>query len=509
MYQSFSRDLTLFDWLQFSKHARRVKKFTDTNSFQNLRDRGKHPLSRTFYRLTPDATNVITQFIQSYNTEHALFPNITTFQIASVRNGEWFPKYVLLLLAHSVRSFMLDFGFPSPRGADGYLDSCVDLSEVLPKLQVAWPGLRSLHISAHSGMVGLGGSIEDYLDDINEWIQRVPQLRSFRADISLRGSLIKTLSTLPHLCSLELKGGHATTPNPNLNQLPTPCFPSLTDLKVVVDEPDSPMPLLHALQESRSLLTVDIELCYRLHEDEIITPASMVIAAISKFRCLKSVHLTLKGWETGSSSPVLSGELLAALFPIRGLRCLRLLGFFNTSITDQDLSNAAIAWPDLALFILDDIKDRDHFPVTPAVQTTLVGVQALYNGCPNLTQVCLAVTDQLPLINSSLGIPQGQDRSAALEMLLLGFETTSGHGSESGRDVLMALAIRLMFPRLDQLIAISSDSNSWINQVGKNWARYATMDLGEVKELLAAHALSGTGQEHDALGNISASDVGN
>ncbi|KAI0091020.1 hypothetical protein BDY19DRAFT_674011 [Irpex rosettiformis] len=474
------------DWRQSFKHAHRVKRFTDVNHFRDLHDRRQsHPFRGTSYKLTPDATKTVIRFVCQWGAEQGfpgLFPGLTRLRVASGRKTHWLPNHIPFLSGGSLQSFGLDFGLPFEREFDVYSKVYSPLSDVLLVLRPSWPHLHSLTFSSPYQITEEGSRVEDYLEDVIEWVQECGELHFFRADLLLHSELIESLAALPHLRSLHLKGAQTSERNAEIPNLLPSCFRSLSSLKLEVFEPDSPIPILRALRSSIALTTVDLELTYRSDDLVSVYSVQTIFETVAEIPLVETFRLQLRGWENSlpESYPALYGELLAMLSPLSRVQHLTLKGFYDTTVTDKDLEDAAKAWPKLEIIELDLPRDRDYFPIMPAPQATLVGVQSFYNACPGIKKIILTVSEKLPMSTDNL--PLARPRESEVENLILGFDTANGSTFAHGSDVYLPKVIRLMFPQLKQFGARAWSEKDWATKVETSWTTYRDMDLTKVQE---------------------------
>ena len=143
-------------------------------------------------------------------------------------------------------------------------------------------------------------------------------------------------------------------------------------------------------------------------------------------------------------------------------------GSFQVAIEDQDLRDAAIAWPDLRVISL--AKSSTILP-----RISLVGVQTLYNICSNLREVSMSVNCDLQVERTTRGwhidTPTPKSRQRALERLYLTF-VLRPEEEDWLMGQLVVAAICSMFPQLDSFSPSLQDDPSagtWGIDVGEQW----------------------------------------
>ncbi|KAI0085056.1 hypothetical protein BDY19DRAFT_463119 [Irpex rosettiformis] len=160
-------------------------------------------------------------------------------------------------------------------------------------------------------------------------------------------------------------------------------------------------------------------------------------------------------------------------------------------IQDQDLRNAAAAWPNLE-------KLKFSFETRSSTSTeksriSLLGVQALYNGCPELQEIDTPVTGRLPTIDDSGRIVldfsaiDNISRKSPMRELHLSFILFGNFGSYRP-DVteILALSVRFMFPLLEVFFPQAGlrCPFDWGKHVKKYWGYISHMDRSEIYMLL-------------------------
>ncbi|KAI0091028.1 hypothetical protein BDY19DRAFT_904529 [Irpex rosettiformis] len=441
------------------------------------------PLQRSV-RLTTSTWQAITHFILQRHTSESvgLFPNLTALQARAVAHG-WFPEYLPFLCGDELKSLTLHFGVSGPLGFYGGIST---FSQLLPEIRRRWPYLTYLDIDAYKS----SGPREpnNYLAELSAWIKNLPQLQSIHASVECIPSLMQTISELPDLRTLDLRGDSFTVLDPTLDPPLLFRFPSLKELKVVTYLPGPPMPLLCALSGSPG------------SSPSSFIEAPRVIETISGLATVTFLKLffgsNVSTEDLIPDVPPFDTQLFAQLFRLRRLRHLTLGGFFHMEITDQDLLDAAAAWPELehlslALAYCDENQFMEQEQEIPLL--SLVGIQALYNGCPNLRVVDLPVNEELPIgANKRLDLPAARPRDPAMavERLSLKFIPIDGE-FEVGSEVYIPFAVRLMFPELKEFETSQRDTGDdyedngvWECRVLTGWEKYRDMELEEVRALM-------------------------
>ena len=143
-------------------------------------------------------------------------------------------------------------------------------------------------------------------------------------------------------------------------------------------------------------------------------------------------------------------------------------GSFQVAIEDQDLRDAAIAWPDLRVISL--AKSSTILP-----RISLEGVQTLYNIRSNLREVSMSVNCDLQVERTTRGwhidTPTPKSRQRALERLYLTF-VLRPEEEDWLMGQLVVAAICSMFPQLDSFSPSLQDDPSagtWGIDVGEQW----------------------------------------
>ncbi|KAI0085036.1 hypothetical protein BDY19DRAFT_967713 [Irpex rosettiformis] len=471
----FNRELQSADWQLFCKHARRVKVFSDIIGLDVI----VGPYRRyDTYRLAPSALDLVGRFICQHGADGgSLFSRLNRLLLCDLSiESSLLPKYLPYLCRHT-GTFEIN-ACNSESTADIMSDDMrMDWPTIMPLLSSAWPGLRlikflwSFKPPKHQ--------IEQYIQAMSLWLRSLSQLKKFKTYLGLEPSMLTALSTLPLLHTLDLNeseysldGRHRTEFDSESLQLSSACFPSLKVLCIHANS-DTPalvlsIPLLQGLGGSNTLTRVDITFPNIPSTLQSAARILTLFEAISRISPLETLQINLS---TSEESPdeseykelVLSGQLLSTLFPLRHMRDLTLGRDFRITIEDQDLFGAAAAWPNLEklTFSFDSWKFRYHVLVP---EVTLVGVQALYIGCPNLKQVNMSIDARLPTseyaehpgeIFLDIRAPAEDSRNCSMELLNLVFVLSGG--DRTYEDVHMTsflgTAICFMFPRLDSLYA--------------------------------------------------------
>ena len=178
---------------------------------------------------------------------------------------------------------------------------------------------------------------------------------------------------------------------------------------------------------------------------------------------------------------VLSGASFSALFSLHKIHILHLQGDFDITIEDKDLFSAAAAWPQLMEL---ELPSFDH-PMQSRI--TLVGIQALYEGCPFLRQAYMNMSCSLPMFDHSvqsalLNLPlihadhDGVSRRVPVRILNLAFTLQDPETGLSYDDTdsarCMAMAIRVMLPMVNCFASNYRDDCFWTHCLVESWNKY-------------------------------------
>ncbi len=369
-------------------------------------------------------------------------------------------------------------------------------------MRSSWPYLCSIQLIDESN--SKPSRAESYLEATCAWVRDLPQLQYFKTNITFHPSLVLALSDLPLLRTMELRGHSEAIPDTTLGLSSSPerlRFPLLRDLSLTTYTPYSPIPLLQSLHASHTLTKVKLEFVYAHGAPESATQAPNAVEAISRIPSLESIDVFFGSSESQPVVedlpliPILSRPLLSPLFRLCRLRLLRLSGLADIFITDEDLGDAAGAWPELEVFELKTLRMGSPFMVEHAPFTSLLGVQELYNRCPNLRQVVMAVNDHLPTTDGKLDLPEARPRDVAVDELKLVFCPLHDplDEFEEGSEDYMWIVIRLLFPNLKRLISRHpceddnwSDENDthWGKEMQANWEAFRDLGVVRLKALL-------------------------
>ena len=147
------------------------------------------------------------------------------------------------------------------------------------------------------------------------------------------------------------------------------------------------------------------------------------------------------------------------------MRRLNLIGQLDVTVEDQDLHGASVAWPELRSIHLP-MPSEVNTGVLSRPRVTLVGVQALYEGCPRLRDLFIGIDYTLPTIDRSdraaLDIPLAcsKSRKVSVDNLFLSFLPPSPSSEPCYRDLdpaqCLAIAIRLMLPMVNHQETVQS-----------------------------------------------------
>ena len=479
VHQDFSRDLGPSDWQLFCKHAHRVRKFVDHLHIVSYRSTHLH--SRT-YEYAPNAMNILVNLICQHG---CLFPGLETLHVDSaITSQHWLqlPNYLPYLSRATLQHLRVKLQHaPHKR----YINIYVDLPEIIPHMRSAWPYLRSLKLSDLS--FPSESQWQRFESHTNEWaslLGSLSRVQTLRICLATLPSLLGPLSNLPLLHTMKINRSHLRfhkprdwpSPESESFRLSPSCFPSLVDLDMDVNilksALDPPMLVLHSLGHSQTLTHLNISL-------EIIQSSagvSTTFEAISRISPLKHLQIIFHHPDSqvaDHTSVILSGNLFSTLYSLHHLQHIEITSYSNdyqVTIGDQDLHDAAIAWPDLQVIELGGLSATRVLP-----RISLVGVQALYNNCPELTTVYLKVNCDLPVKESLssgrryLDLPAPQTRREILWQLGLTFVLRSMDDYWDST-LLVATAVRGMFPQVRYFhpsVQGESLTNRWGREVDR------------------------------------------
>ncbi|KAI0089150.1 hypothetical protein BDY19DRAFT_127242 [Irpex rosettiformis] len=418
----FAKEPRSEDWQLFLKHVHRVKEFSDIMFFgcNVLRD-------YVTDGLTPGAAKLLVSFI----CEHGcLFPKLKTLFVRSVLGERWLPRHLPYISRQTLQSVEFSSFNDDPPIDETTKDMYIAWPEIVPLLRSAWPHLCSIGLfsdfSIHQYQLpGKQDQIHICDQVMSPWLGGLSHLQTFRACLALYPSLLNALSELPLLHTLQLDGSLANLEDgycyldsdAESLQLSPSCFPSLKKLHIneramPFDHP--PVMLLQALAHSRTLTDLRIYVPITAQSAMKLTTLFETLSYISLLTDLYvNVSMPYASSNNSGDRPklALSGKLLSLLFPLHHLQKLYLEfdACFDVTVEDQDLCSAAVAWPNLRYLSFP----RDDFRTIPT-QATLVGVQALYNGCPYLRRLYMTVNGNLPTIDLDYNGPSGSVRAVDL-----------------------------------------------------------------------------------------------
>ena len=485
--QSFSREPSPEDWKQFLKHAHRVKEFYDKTTRAAETSCLSRP--RFAYRLSPEAITTISRFLNNeaaQNADYCLFPRLRTLSVVGVVSDRWVPKYLPYLSHETLRTLKLR---GSGETKDLNNDVHVGWSEIAPLMRCAWPRLHSVELYFRTlGDDSEGQHLEPRSQHLGPWIESLTHLQSLDASVALHPSLIPALFKLPllrwlklslELCEQHLDQHHHAAIDAELLPLSRPCLLSLAmlDIRGYACTLGSITQLFQCLELSSKLRHVNVYLFRIPNTPHSATQLLALFEAISHIPSVTSLCIHIHGGTEGSNL-VLSGTLFSALFSLRKLYSLQLGGDFDVTIEDKDLFNAAAAWPRLAEFQLPRY-DSQSDPLEQS-RVTLVGLQALYDGCRSLRKVSMNIGCVLPSVDHFIQPalpnlppvqgrmdPEDVSRKLRQEFLRLHFALPDPEASpdpfyydmEHAR--CMAMAIRVMLPKVDCLSSSCSANRFW------------------------------------------------
>ena len=477
----------------------RVRKFSDTDL--ETHKRSSYPYEEititsttSSSRLTTSAIRTITHLIREYCVVDAtsLFSKLATLHANGGEDG-LLPAYLPYIGGDRLRKLSLNFGnVMLPEEAEGTHSTILEL---LPSMGRRWSHLSSIDID-----------IPEYLDPdetntfaegLTRWVKNLPHLQSLRAFVGCYPSLMQALSELPLLHAIDLTGQPYLALDPTLNFLPSVGlrFRALQKLKLINYLPDSPVPLLRVLDGSQFLTKITLAFDrYNVRGPPTVAQAAVVFEAISHLPAVRSLDVCFRNDEPDakhlSTAPPLNARLWTKLFRLKHLRHLKLTGFLQIHITDQMLGDAAHAWPELedVQLLLATFRgaplDFNH-----ASLPSLIGVQALCDGCPRLTMADLPVNDVMPSHVPVTQLHSNTGTTSSKLTLSLRFRPVDRY-FKNGNEACVAMFISLLFPQLKHLTTypdfffdgnVDEDDYMWEMEVRKKWKRYRHTELEEVR----------------------------
>lgn len=427
------------------------------------------------------------------NANYRLFSRLKILHIEEVVSDRWVPKYLPFLSHDTLRTLDFTCAF----GCSTVDDVHVSWSAVVPLMRSAWPRLRSIEINfCNWDSDSQGPIVERCSQFLGTWLESLAHLKFLKASVPPHSSLLTALSTLPLLYWLELNvcrspfnEDHRIAIDAKLPSLSSPCFSSLNLVRITGDAStlESLILLFQGLEHSTHLDDISLSLNSIPNATHSATQLLDLFEAISHIHSVRVLRINV-GKEWKDSNLVLSGALFSMLFPSHEMRFLNLRGDFDVTIDDRDLSHAAAAWPRLMELELP-YYDRSN----PSKQSriTLVGIQALYEGCPILGKVSMQVGCTLPTVDgcvksvlslSSLPIIDGRGGTASKKVSKRRLDLTfTPPDPEISPDPFyydwesaqcMAMAIRVMLPAVNTFSSYCRAHQFWVHDVCRTWSIY-------------------------------------
>ncbi|KAI0085062.1 hypothetical protein BDY19DRAFT_997130 [Irpex rosettiformis] len=497
----FRREPQPDDWQLFCKHAHRVKEFVDDMDTAYLRDDGNYA-----YQPTQDALKTVLGFIRRHDMEHGpLFPRLATLVVNNTLDDKRsLPEYLPYLCRHSLRSVTIAQRRSSSTLSEMSGDMYVHWKHMMPLIRSAWPNLRSIDIPTRIlTLASMDPQIEPCTEIMVPWLETLLRLETFAGRVPLHPSLLYALSKLPLLHTLKLDGfcfdeRFKIASDAGSSELSSSSFPSLRKLCLndCTSTLDSPVLLFQALGSSRTLTHIDISFHAISTAPESTARIQALFKAISQIPLINvlDISLLLKVPRRTSRAYarttdfVLSGESFSELFTLHHMRDLRLMTNFMATIGDQDLRDAAAAWPNLEKLEFS-IDNWLLYPPIPRI--SLVGAQAFYNGCPNLQNLCMTINGFLPTIEDNgktvFDISAGdvKSRKSAMEDLTLRFMLPSPLGEYFIMTDILPMAVCIMFPQLKCFTTYSLPGlTTWGPMAMLCWETYSCMEESEIRKAL-------------------------
>ena len=490
--QNFSREPSREDWKQFSKHAHRVRMFTDEIKLRMIF------ASRT-YQLSPKAIATISRFLNDeamQNANYRLFPRLNILHVEEVVSDCWVPKYLPYLSRDTLRTLEFKCAFRRSTVVDDS-DVHVSWSAVVPLMRSAWPCLRSIELYFRNWDCDSRGPISERCSQfLGPWFESLAHLESLKAYVPPHSSLLPALSMLPLLDRLDLNVSRSpfnehrhVVIDAKLPLLSSPCFSSLTSVRITGDAStlESIILLFQGLKHSTQLDNISLSFCSIPNTPHSAMQLLNLFEAISHIHSVAVFYIHV-GKEWKGSNLVLSGALFSMLFPLHELCFLHLHGNFDITVDDRDLANAAAAWPQIM-----ELELPHYDPANPSKQSriTLIGIQALYKGCPFLGEVFMQVgctlptvddcvksaqsLPSLPIIDGSGGTSSQKVSTRRLHLTFIPPDPEINpdpfyYDWESAQ--CMAVAIRVMLPAVNAFSFSCRADQFWAHDVSTTWSSY-------------------------------------
>ena len=479
------------------------------------------------YKLTDDAIDTIHHFISQ---QDCLFPRLENLVVKHLFDRRWLPKYLPYMCHHTLHSITI---LPST-GRIGKPALYVHWTELMLAMRSVWPRLLSFEFTALDASVSdphehqlLEASESNPLESteiLAPYLEDFARLEKFTGSVALHPLLLYRLSKLCFLHTLDISDleDHChTTLDMGSHQLSTQCFPSLSKLRIRSDSSTNSSPslvsLLQVLGSSHTLVHVHLSIHRSALPSEstqsAVTPRAL-LELMSQIPLLQRLYLSLflPASTDAARTPgeraafVLSGQLLSILFSLRHMQDLTLYVVRDVALEDQDLRNVALAWPNLQKFSIWCRNWKSPATLNPP-RTTLVGIQALYHGCPDIQEIRMAVNDTLPTINNSgnrvLNLPISNNsirnhpmRTLKLRLILLRDNFLYKRSCKADR--ILAMATYIMLPLLENFLPDPADGS-------QTWKECSQMEPSQVRALLDeiwTQAEELTSRNENALGSV-------
>ncbi|KAI0084849.1 hypothetical protein BDY19DRAFT_469529 [Irpex rosettiformis] len=490
----FAKEPRSEDWRLFLKHVHRVKEFSDIMFFGRNVDR-----DYVTDGLTPGAAKLLVSFICERG---CLFPKLKTLFVRSVLGERWLPRHLPYISRQTLQSVEFSSFNDDPPIDETTKDMYIAWPEIVPLLRSAWPHLCSIGLSSDFSICqyrlpGKQDKIHMCDQVMSPWLGGLSHLQTFRARLALYPSLLNALSELPLLHTLQFDGSLANLEDGYCHldsdaeslQLSPSCFPSLKKLHIherATPLGHPPIMLLQALSHSHTLTDLWIYVPITAQSAMKLTNLFEALSYISLLTDLYvNVSMPYANSNNSGDHPklALSGQLLSLFFPLHHLQKLSLEfdAYFDVTVEDQNLCSAAVAWPNLRYLSFPS----DDYRRTVPTQTTLVGVQALYNGCLYLRTLYMTVNGSLPTIDLDYNGPSGSVRAVDLpapnddariclmDDLMLDFRFHLSDMDPCYRYMdtaeCLVLAVRLMFPLVNMFAPGSKVDTVWEDRARKCW----------------------------------------
>ena len=140
-------------------------------------------------------------------------------------------------------------------------------------------------------------------------------------------------------------------------------------------------------------------------------------------------------------------------------------------------------------------------------RVTLVGVQALYEGCPRLRDLFIGIDYTLPTIDRSdravldISLACSKSRKVSVDNLFLSFLPPSPSSEPCYRDLdpahCLAIAIRLMLPMVNYVAICCPSDRRWEQHLRSSVHLYRSMEQTKVSAMWRRLLLEGNSDNYE------------